>query len=215
MTVGATERCVIPEILKLAGKCSFSAKQGWKKVNLPTNLTLLICSAVCGRFAVSVWGRTSENCYFLNMGSRHGCDGNCLLGRPLWRAFSYSSFSLKAAKGGPRILRGTQRVMHLPPCVEKDQWKKTGKLSGPRLRRQLGGQTGQKVAWGLTATESMAFAFISSLSSSSAVALIPVDQTQLGDICWLMDLFALSEDAGGCPTAMDNPWLCDWSYQWT
>lgn len=83
------------------------------------------------------------------MGSRHGCDGNCLLGRPLWRAFSYSSFSLKAAKGGPRILRGTQRVMHLPPCVEKDQWKKTGKLSGPRLRRQLGGQTGQKVAGGV------------------------------------------------------------------
>lgn len=67
---------------------------------------------------------------------------------------------------------------------------------GKRDRRWLGG---------LTTTESMAFAFISSLSSSSAVALISVDQTQLGDICWLMDLFALSEDVGGGPTAMDHP----------
>lgn len=86
------------------------------------------------------------------MGSRHGWDGNCLLGRPPWRAFSYSSFSLKATKGGPRILHGTQRAMHLPPCVEKHQWKKTGKRCGPRARRQLGGQPGQKVAGGLTAT---------------------------------------------------------------
>lgn len=61
----------------------------------------------------------------------------------------------------------------------------------------------------------MVFAFISSLSSSSAVALIPVDQTQLGDVCRLMDHFAGSEDVGGCPTAVDYPWLCDWSYQWT
>lgn len=127
------------------------------------------------------------------------------LADPCEELFSYSSFSLKAAEGGPRTLRGTQRVMHLLPCVGKDQCKKTGKLCGPRLRRQLGGQTGQKAAGGLTATQSMAFAFISSLSSSSAVALIPVDQTQLGDICWLMDLFAVSEDVGGSPTAMDYP----------
>lgn len=95
--------------------------------------------------------------------------------------------------------------MRLPPCVETDQWKKTAKLPGPGLRRQLGGQAGQKVAGGLTATESRVFAFISCLSSSSAVALIPVDQAQLGDICWLMDLFAPSEDVGGGPPAMDYP----------
>lgn len=88
-------------------------------------------------------------------------------------------------------------------CLDTDWGDSWG---SKRDRRWLGG---------LTATESMACAFISSLSSSSALSLIPVDQTQLGDICWLMDLFALSEDVGSCPTAMDYPWWCDWSYQWT
>lgn len=68
---------------------------------------------------------------------------------------------------------------------------------GKQDRRWLGGERQQ---------QRTAPPFISSLSSSSAaLALIPVDQTQLGDICRLMDLFAVSEDVGGSPPAMDYP----------
>lgn len=50
----------------------------------------------------------------------------------------------------------------------------------------------------------------SSPPSASAAALIPGDQTQLGDICSLTDVFfiysfATSDDVGGGPTAMDYP----------
>lgn len=77
--------------------------------------------------------QTSEKCViFLYIGNRHGHDGNCLLHRPLWRAFSYfhafiAAFE-KAVKGGVRILRGTRRLMRSPLCVKMDQWNKTRKL---------------------------------------------------------------------------------------
>lgn len=111
--------------------------------------------------------QTPVKSFFIFIIFFESCEGR--VADPAWRGACAARHAVCVRAGGT-----------LPPCVEKDQWKKTAKLPGPRLRRQLGGQAGQKVAERLTATESMVFAFISSLSSSSAVALIPVNQTQMG-----------------------------------
>lgn len=148
--------------------------------------------------------QTSEKCViFLYIGNRHGHDGNCLLHRPLWRAFSYfhafiAAFE-KAVKGGVRILRGTRRLMRSPLCVKMDQWNKTRKLlAEPRCTPGWGdsrvGQWDRRWVGVNSESESVVVPPLSPpspLPPPPPSSLISVDRNRLGDVCSLMGPFFL------------------------
>lgn len=114
---------------------------------------------------------TSERCViFFYTGNRHGLDGNCLLHRPLWRAFFIFPWlhhflwkhpkkgaGVQRERGGVWIQYGTWYLMRSPLGVKLDQWNKIKKavcrsLLWPRLRRQSGGPEGGR---GLTVRNSL------------------------------------------------------------
>lgn len=115
------------------------------------------------------------------MGNRHGRDGNCLLHRPLWRAFSYSSFSLKASTGGAEVPAWHAAFDASAALCWKGSMGEDGKTVWTPSEATVGWTNETEGGRGLTATvPGVRLHLPPPLSSSSAVALIPVDQTQPG-----------------------------------
>lgn len=147
------------------------------------------------------------------------------LPRPLQRLFSYFrsfTISFETLKGREvRILRGLWCLIHLPLCVNVDQWNNNKKGVGrpvlpPWVRWQLGRPMGQKVSSAKQKNKNH-FLLLPPQSTPHFLFfyLMFVDQKWLGGICSLMDFVTKQQIVGSCLKATSSLWLLGLSYRCT
>lgn len=153
------------------------------------------------------------------MGNRHGRDGNCLLHRPLWRAFSYSSFSLKAATGGAEVPAWHAAFDASAALCWKGSMGEDGKAVWTLSEATVGWTNETEGGRGLTATVPGVRLHLPPSLLLLLLLWFLLTKLNRGHLLtggWFIFFHfqPCYEHVGGLATAMDYPWLCDWSYQW-